>query len=661
MAPNALGPIALPDAQSNRVDSDGVGEPAPAWTKRKHAFFFLSLGALGVVYGDIGTSPLYAIRESFSGHFGVAPTPDNVLGILSLVTWSLVLIVSIKYLVLVLRADNAGEGGVLALTALISPGNGGPQNESNRKRRNRRLALISVGLFGAALLYGDGILTPAISVLGAVEGLKVAAPSLERFGVPLAVAILAGLFLLQKRGTSGIGILFGPVMIVWFAVLVILGIRGILHAPQVLAALNPAYAGSFLLHGGLPSFLVLGAVFLVVTGAEALYADLGHFGRGPIQFAWFGLVFPALLLNYFGQGALVLSDPSAIRNPFYLLAPGWAQSSLIVLSTLAAVIASQAVISGVFSLTMQAVQLDYWPRLDIRHTSPLKYGQIYIPPINWALMVCTIALVVAFGSSSALAAAYGLAIVCTMLITTLLLYAAPPDRWGWHPAVTRLVLSVFLLAELTFLGANLVKFEEGGWVPLLIAASIFAMMAVWRDGRRVMGDRLNERLLPVERFLETLDRYSIARVSGNAIYMNRNPGLTPTALLQNFEHQKVLHQRVLLLTIAVEQVSRIQDPNRVSVESLGQGFYRVVARYGFMERPNIPEILSFLKETGLHLPLQETTFFLGHERLMATRGSFLARWKFTIFSFLSRNAQHTTTFYGIPPNRVVEVGSQIEV
>lgn len=622
-------------------------------------FLLLSLGALGIIYGDIGTSPLYAIRESFVGTFGVQSSPANILGVLSLVTWSLILIVAIKYQLIVLRADNEGEGGILALTALVGLQDVSDSLPAPKRTRSRKI-LIAIGIFGAALLFGDGILTPAISVLSAVEGLEVLEPSFGEFVVPLTVAILAGLFLLQRRGTGGVGSLFGPVTLVWFLVLAALGVRGILMAPQVLAALNPVHALYFFSDNGLAGFLVLGAVFLVVTGSEALYADLGHFGPGPIRFSWFTLVGPGLLLNYFGQGALILSDPSTASSPFYLLAPRWGLVPLIVLSTAATIIASQAIISGMFSLGMQAVQLGYWPRLDVRHTSERQYGQIYIPPVNWALFIGTVLLVVAFGSSGALAAAYGVAIVCTMIVTTILLYVILPERLGWYRWLAWLIISVFLVVELTFLGANVVKIHEGGWVPLAIAAVLFTMMTTWNRGRQSLGQKIAEHQVPLRRFVESLPAQSAFRVPGNAIYMTGNADATPSPLLTLFKHQRVLHERIIILTVRSVRAPHVRAENRVQIDPLGARFYRVVARYGFMETPNALEILEFLRLRGLDLPLKDTTFVLGRERVLPA-GLLLARWRTGVFSFLARNSQRATAFFNIPPDRVVEVGSQIEV
>ncbi|MBI2077664.1 MAG: potassium transporter Kup [Euryarchaeota archaeon] len=627
----------------------------PAPPKR---FWFLSLAALGVVYGDIGTSPLYAVRESFSGHYGVAPDAGNILGVLSLILWSLVLVVSVKYLGVVLRADNNGEGGILALTALITPDESG---DGDARSRNLRGPLVLIGIFGAALLYGDGMLTPVISVLGAMEGIRVAAPELSGLVVPGTIAVLALLFFAQRRGTASVGALFGPLTLVWFLALAALGLRGILLNPSVLAAVNPTYAANFLLAGGLHGFLVLGAVFLVVTGSEALYADLGHFGKSPIRLAWFAVAFPALLLNYFGQGALILADPAATVSPFYLLAPAWAVVPLIVLATVATIIASQAIITGVFSLTMQAVQLGLWPRLEIRHTSATEYGQIYVPTINWTLMVGTIALVLTFRSSAAIAGAYALAIIGTMIVTTLLLYVVAPSRFGWNPAVSALVLSLFLVLELAFLGANVAKFLEGGWVPLALAGGIFILMVTWWDVRENVGRRLQKELVPLPKFLEEMTAKAVTRVRGNAVYMTGNPKVTPTALVKNLEHQRTLHTTIVLLSVRFERVPYIRLGARLSLEYLGRGFHHAVARYGFLEVPNVPRLLELFSERGMPLPLKETTFFLGRERVVPKKGPWPLRWRTHIFSFMSRNSQRATAFFRIPPDRVVEVGSQVEI
>ena len=627
--------------------------------KRKGYFFLLSLGALGVVYGDIGTSPLYAVREAFFGEFGVEPTHDHVLGVLSLIFWSLILIVSIKYLLFVLRADNDGEGGILALMALIHPEHGGA--ESPARKGVRRVLLVGLGLFGAALLYGDGMITPAISVLSAVEGLKVVTPDFARYVVPLAVVVLIGLFLLQRTGTARVGALFGPITFVWFVVLAILGVRGILLAPEVLHALNPAYGFVFLRTGGAAGFLVLGAVFLVVTGAEALYADMGHFGRGPIRITWFSIVLPALALNYFGQGALVLSNADAAHNPFYELAPPWALIPLIVLATMATVIASQAIISGAFSLAMQATQLGYSPRLGIRHTSEHEIGQVYVPFVNWTLMIATVLLVIAFESSSRLAAAYGIAVTSTMLITTILLASVARERWGWPRWAVGLMAIAFLAVEGAFFAANLIKILQGGWFPLLVALAVFLLMTTWREGRRVLGERLRATAQPLDRFFEDLQARPPTRVRGNAIYMTGNPKIAPPALVKNLEHNRVLHFQVVLMSIVTEEVPYVPPERRVTMEKHPNGFYRVIARYGFMDQPDALEVLRMLKDMGLNLRLGDTTFFLGRERLIASGTHGMPVWREKIFAFMARNAQQATAYFRIPPDRVIEVGASVEL
>jgi KUP system potassium uptake protein len=622
--------------------------------------FALSVMSIGIVFGDIGTSPLYAIRESFSGHFGVTPTPDNVLGILSLVTWALVIIVSIKYVQFLTRVDNGGEGGVLALTALVEA-KGDEEEASGRKRKRSRSVFVFIGLFGAALLFGDAILTPAISVMGGVEGLTVATPSLAPFVVPISVAVLAGLFLVQRRGTSGVGKVFGPVMLVWFIVIALLGLRGIAMAPQILLALNPMYGLVFLVRNGTLGVLALGAVFLAVTGAEALYADLGHFGRAPIRAMWFALAFPCLMMNYYGQGALVLSNPAAVQAPFFLLAPeGWALP-LTALATVAAIIASQAVITGMYSLALQVTQLGYWPRINIRHTSATEFGQIYVPPVNAVLAVSTIAVVIAFGSSSALAAAYGVAIVSTMVVTTLLLFHVAPSRLGWSRGHTWLYLGGFLLVEGTFLVANVLKIHEGGWLPLVIAVGLLTAALSWRHGRDYLAARIVPGLEPIADFISGLSKRAVVRVPGAAVFMTRDNRVTPTAMLRAVEHLKALHEQVVLLTIKIERLPRVRTSQRVVVEPLAQGFVRVTARYGYMEQPNIPTMLERAKEFGVTLDLKHTTYFLGRERLLTGSRPFFARAWVALYSFLDRNSQRAWAFYRIPHDRVVEIGSQYEV
>jgi KUP system potassium uptake protein len=613
----------------------------------------LALSALGVVYGDIGTSPLYAMRECFHGPYAVQPTPSNILGVLSLIVWSLVLVISIKYLVFVARADNAGEGGVLALTALIRPAQGDPS-------RRRRL-LVMLGLFGAALFYGDGMITPAISVLSAVEGLKVATPFFAPYILPVTVLILIGLFLFQQQGTAGVGAFFGPVTLVWFLVLALLGLSQIVRTPGVVAALNPFYAVRFFVENGVQGFLVLGAVFLVVTGGEALYADMGHFGLRPIRLAWFGLVLPALLLNYFGQGALLLRHPAAAETLFYRMAPPWGLYPLVLLATLATVIASQAVISGAFSLTRQAVQLGYSPRVRIRHTSAQEMGQIYIPGTNWALMLACIGLVVGFRSSSNLAAAYGIAVTATMGITSLLLYVVARERWGWSRLTAGLLIALFLGADLAFFGANSLKIPHGGWVPLAIAGAVYTLMATWQQGRRLLAQRLQAELLPLERFLQDVRERQPPRVPGTAVFMYGHPTGTPPALLLNLTHNKVLHERIVVLTVVMKERARVPVRERIAFTPLGEEFYRIVAHYGFMESPDIPTILDQAKLHGLQLDLEDITYFLGRETLLATQNPGMAVWRERLFAVMTRNAQSAMPFFRIPPGRVVELGSQVEL
>jgi KUP system potassium uptake protein len=613
----------------------------------------LTLGALGIVYGDIGTSPLYAMRECFHGPQAVQPTPTNVLGILSLIVWSLVLVISIKYLVFVMRADNDGEGGILALTALVRPTSG----STNRKRQ----WLVVLGLFGAALFYGDGMITPAISVLSAVEGLKVATPFFAPYILPVTVLILIGLFLFQQQGTAGIGAFFGPVMLVWFLVLGLLGLSQVVRTPGVVAAINPFYAVPFFVENGGRGFLVLGAVFLVVTGGEALYADMGHFGIRPIRLAWFGLVLPALLLNYFGQGALLLRNPAAAETIFYHLVPQWGLYPLVLLATFATVIASQAVISGAFSLTRQAVQLGYSPRVRIRHTSAREIGQIYIPGTNWALMLACIGLVVGFRSSSNLAAAYGIAVTATMGITSLLLYVVARQRWGWSRFTAGLLIALFLVADLAFFGANSLKIPHGGWFPLVIAGAVYTLMATWRQGRRLLSQRLQAGILPLERFLQDVNERQPLRVPGTAVFLYGHPTGTPPALLLNLTHNKVLHERIVILTVVMKEIARVPARERIVFTPLGEEFYRIVAHYGFMESPDIPALLEQAKQYGVQLEREDITYFLGRETLLATQKPGMAVWRERLFAVMTRNAQSAMTFFHIPPERVVELGSQVEI
>lgn len=615
--------------------------------------FALSLGALGVVYGDIGTSPLYAMRESFHDEYGIPVTPENVLGVLSLIFWSLIIVISIKYLVFILRADNRGEGGILALTALVAPGGAGGSP--------RKWPLIMLGLFGTALLYGDGMITPAISVLSAVEGLEVATPFFEPYILPITIAILVALFAVQSRGTGGVGKVFGPVTILWFATLSALGIWHILREPSVFAAVNPLHAASFFARNEWNGFLVLGSVFLVVTGGEALYADMGHFGRKPIRLAWFWIVLPALLLNYFGQGALLIRDPAAVENPFYRMAPEWALYPVVIIATAATVIASQALISGAFSLTMQAVQLGYSPRVEIDHTSAKEFGQIYIPGINWALMVACIGLVIGFRSSSNLAAAYGVAVTTTMVITTILFYVLARERWGWSLWKAGSLSAFFLVIDLAFFGANIIKIPQGGWFPLLVGAVVFTLMTTWMTGRTILAERMKTGTLPVELFLKEIGTNPPIRVPGTAVFMYGNPTGTPPALLHNLKHNKVLHERVVFLSVVTEDVSHLNGEERVGVEALGHGLHRVTLRYGFMEEPNVPAALEHIVVDGAELSPAKTTFFLGRETLIPSKRRGMAIWREKLFALMSRNARTATSFFGLPPNRVVELGTQIEL
>jgi len=613
----------------------------------------LMLAALGVVFGDIGTSPLYAFRECFHGAHGMAPDPPHVLGVLSLIVWSLVVIVSLKYLVFVMRAANRGEGGILALLALAMP-------ETGRAQGVRR-GLVLGGVFGAALLYGDGMITPSISVLSAMEGLGVATARFEPYILPAAIAVLILLFSLQRLGTGRVGALFGPVMLMWFATLAGLGLASLVRHPEVLAALNPAHGFHFLCISGRAGFVVVGAVFLAVTGAEALYADMGHFGLAPIRRVWFALVLPALLLNYFGQGALVLGEPAATLNPFFLLAPSWGRYPLVGLATLAAVIASQALISGAFSLTMQAIQLGYLPRLDIRHTSSATRGQIYLPQINWILMLACLGLVAGFRTSSNLAAAYGIAVTLTMLATTALFYFAARRLWNWSRARAALLCGLFGAVELAFFAANMLKIVHGGWFPLIVAAALFAVMTTWKRGRLVLWNRLQKVLLPRDRFFEDIAANPPRRVPGTAVFMAGNPEGTPVALLHNIKHNRILHERNFLLTVVTEEVPRVDPSARVTVELLPSGFQRIVGHYGFMERPDIPLLLAQAPIDGGKLEIAATTFFMSRETIVVNGREKMAGWRKWLFALMSRNAQTATAYFHIPPNRVIELGMQVQI
>jgi KUP system potassium uptake protein len=614
----------------------------------------LSLLALGIVYGDIGTSPLYAVRECFYGSHPVPLTQANVFGVLSLIFWSLVIVVTVKYHVYVLRFDNRGEGGILALMGLVGM--------DKERRAAVKTTLIILGVFGAALLYGDGMITPAISVLSAVEGLEIATPFFKPYVVPITIVILVLLFLFQRRGTRGVGSVFGPIMLVWFSVLAVMGIRGILWQPSVLFAMNPMHAIRFFLANGRHGFLALGAVFLVATGGEALYADLGHFGERAIQIDWFGLVGLSLMLHYLGQGALLIQHPSAAHNPFYLLAPDWALYPLVALATVATVIASQAIISGVFSLTRQAIQLGYLPRMEIVHTSSAEIGQIYMPAVNWAIMVATIALVIGFRSSSSLAGAYGVAVSATMIITTVLAYVVARDLLHWSALTAGAITAGFLIADVAFLGANLAKIIDGGWFPLVVASIVFTLMTTWRAGRRILTERLRDGALPPDAFVQSLRKRPPVRVPGTAVFMHRANEAVPPALLHSLKHYKALHEQVILLTIVTEEVAHLNGEQRLQVESLGEGIYSVTGRYGYMEEPDVPALLAKLADSGIKAPPMDTTYFLGRETLIVTdRPSGIATWREKIFAWMMRNSASAARFFRLPPNRVVELGAQIEL
>ena len=637
---------------------ESAAGPPPAHPAGNRRLLPLTLTALGVVYGDIGTSPLYAIRECFFGSHAVPPTFENVLGVLSLIVYALVLVISIKYVVIVMRADNQGEGGILALTSLV-PGRGGAGGGASRLAAGRPV-LIALGIFGTALLYGDGMITPAISVLGAIEGLEVATPLFQPYVVPLTVVILVALFAIQKFGTHRVGGLFGPIVIVWFLTIATLGVVWIVRAPAVLGALDPRHAVYFFAENGFTGFAVLGAVFLVVTGGEALYADMGHFGRNPIRLAWFALVLPSLLLNYFGQGALLLLDPGA-EAPFFQLAPAWALLPLVGIATAAAIIASQALISGAFSISRQAIQLGLMPRLEVEHTSAREIGQIYVPQVNWALMLATVLIVVGFGSSGAVASAYGIAVTLTMVITVMLLYVVMTERWQWPKPVAAAVMSLFLVIDLAFFGANALKVAQGGWVTLAVALTIFTLMTTWRTGRRLLAERLTARAIPVEDFMATVAAVQPKRVPGTAVFMTAQPTGTPPALVHNLRYNKVLHEQVVILTVSTAQVPHVPAAERVFVQSLGHDLFNIRVQYGFMEDPNVPEALQQAQEQGLHLDLDDTTYFLGRETIIVTPRRGMAEWREQLFVVMARNAVRATAFFRLPAERVVELGVQVEM
>ncbi len=608
----------------------------------------LTLGALGVVFGDIGTSPLYAFREAFEGHGHVLEVLEsNILGVLSLVFWSLIVVISIKYLALVMRADSDGEGGILTLTALVTP----------TARRGARWALVLLGLFGTALLYGDGMITPAISVLSAVEGTTIAAPALEDLVLPLTVAILVAIFAVQRFGTHAVGRVFGPIMVLWFTVLGVLGARQVAAEPHVLAALDPRHGVEFFADNGMTGVLVLGSVFLVVTGGEALYADMGHFGHRPIAVAWFAVALPGLLLNYFGQGALLLQEPDSIDSPFFRLAPDWALVPMVVLATAATVIASQALISGAFSLTMQAVQLGYAPRLRIVHTSSDAQGQIYVPAINWVLMVACIGLVLGFRSSSSLAAAYGIAVTATMVITTVLFAVVARTLWGWSRATVVAVAGVLLVVDLAFLAGNVPKIPAGGWFPIVAGGIVFVLLTTWKTGRDLVRERIQLGRVPLETYLEDLRTDPPTRVPGTAVYLFSMPGMTPPSLLANVRYNRVLHERVVVASVVTDDVPRRGEEERLREVSLGDGVSLVEVHYGFMEDPDLHRDLGRLRD----IDVAEATFFLGKETVVATQQPGMALWRERLFGVMGRNATSAADYFRLPSDRIFEVGTRVEI
>ena len=626
------------------------GTPSKVSRKRSAT---LTLAALGVVFGDIGTSPLYTVKECFSEFTGLKPVHDDVLGILSLITWALIIIVTLKYVMVVMRADNRGEGGVLALMALVSR-----RTEISEKRR--RLYLM-FGMAGAALFYGDCLLTPAISVLSAVEGLNTATPALEPLVIPISLGVLVGLFAIQHHGTAGVGRWFGPIMLFWFAILLVLGLRQVVAAPGVLAALSPHYAVGFVVRHGIVAFVALGAVTLAVTGAEALYADMGHFGAKPIRMAWLIVVLPSLLANYYGQGALLLADPTALENPFFLLAPAWALYPMVGLATVATVIASQATISGAFSMAQQATLLGLSPRVRITHTSASEHGQIYVPAINWMQLIGVVALVLAFKSSTNLAAAYGIAVTGTMLVTTILVFALAVRVWKWGWVRSVVVLGAFGIVDATLMSANMVKFLQGGWVPLVLAIAIFTAMWTWWKGRMAVAAREKEGSLPMEALLGSIGPGRVHRPQGTAVYLTAFSGNAPNGLLHNLKHNEVLHEQVVLLTVQVPDEPYVPPNARASIAHLGKGIHHVILRYGFMEQPDVPRDLAPLADRGVPFDPMRTSYFVGRNSFVIASRPLLPRWQEKLFIALAKVASNAGDFFQLPANRVVELGSRIEI
>jgi KUP system potassium uptake protein len=641
------GSISHPNSSRHSHDTE---DPKKIWA--------LTLGAIGVVFGDIGTSPLYAIKECFSQESAhhIAVSHANVLGVLSLVFWSLCAVIVFKYITFIMRADNEGAGGLLALLALVP----GKEGDHGAGKRTGRVLLLLMALFGTALLYGDGVITPAISVLSAMEGLEVVTKTFKPIVLPLTLGVLFALFWFQKYGTGRIGKVFGPVTMIWFLMIASLGVKEILAYPAIFQAVSPHYAVQFFINNRGHGFLILGSVFLVVTGGEALYADMGHFGRVPIRRAWYMLVFPSLLLNYFGQGAHLLTHPNAASNPFYALVPSWALIPAVVIATCATVVASQALISGAFSLTQQAVQMGYFPRVNIIHTSKEEEGQIYIPEVNRALLIACLLCVLLFKTSGALAAAYGIAVTGTMGITTIIYYFVLVKRWNWKPWKAILLCSLFISFDLAFFGANAVKFLDGGWFPLAMGIGIFTIMTTWHSGRHYLSGIVRKTVLPLDSFLEEVSNDPPHRVPGTAVFMASNPDGTPPILLHHFKHNKILHQTVILLTVQNMDVPEVHHEKRLTVVEKGEGFFQVRVRYGFMQSPNIPRVLAQCSEHGLSIDLGQTSYYLGRETLLSTGNAPLATWRKTLFAFISRNARPATSYFGLPPDRVIELGMQID-
>ncbi len=641
----------MPNSHSSNAVFPIAGPIATTSEQPRSAFWALTIGSIGVVYGDIGTSPLYAMREAvMAAAGGGSPPRAAVMGVLSLILWALIIVVTLKYVLILLRADNKGEGGTLALMALA-------QRASGRSAG----VIVLCGIIGAALFYGDAVITPALSVLSAIEGLKIVTPRFDPYIVPLTVAILVMLFAMQSRGTARVATFFGPITAVWFVAIAIPGLFFIARNPEVLLAINPLHAVSFLAHNGVIGLVTLGAVFLAVTGAEALYADLGHFGKTPIQTAWVGLVLPSLALNYFGQGALLLADPKAVENPFFLLYPEWLQLPMVILATAATVIASQAVITGAYSLSRQAIQLGLLPRLEIRHTSEAHSGQIYMPRVNFILLAGVLFLVLMFRSSSALASAYGIAVTGTMVVTGVMAIIVIWKVWRWSPLAAASLMAPFLFIDIAFLGANLIKVVEGGWVPLVLAIAVMVVMYTWRRGSRLLFEKTRRLEIPLVELVATLEKKPPARVPGTAVFLTSTPDSAPTALMHSLKHYKVLHESNVILTIETADTPRVDPAERVSMESVGETFARVVLRFGFMETPNVPKALAIARKHGWQFDIMSTSFFLSRRSLKPAAKSGMPPWQDHLFIMLTRIANDATDYFQIPTGRVVEVGTQVTI